>query len=276
MAFKQIAVLGPGLLGGSIGLAVQQRGLGQVRFWGRSEERLVPVRAAGFQASQSLAEVVTGADLVILATPVAFYEDLAVQLMAIGGDFLVTDVGSVKGAVERGAGQLLRQAGHSFIGSHPMAGSEQGGFAAARANLFEEASCFVCPEASNEEARALTQFWESLGCRVREIDAEEHDQVVARISHLPHALAAVAARVSLRNLAEGDNGGGGLRDTTRVAAGNPEMWTGIFLENKEAVLAELQRASNEMMTLRELLGNEDEAGLVSWLAESKRLRDCLP
>lgn len=275
MAFERIAVLGPGLLGGSIGLACQVKGLAEVRFWGRAEEKLAVLREAGFFANRELSEVVAGVDLVVLATPVGFYEGLAEQLAAIGGNFLVTDVGSVKGVVEATAGRVLREAGISFLGSHPMAGSEQGGFAAARADLFEGATCFVCPDDEKDKVDELTRFWTSLGCAVTEVMAAEHDQIVARISHLPHALAAVGARVSLRKPEEGSQGGGGLVDTTRVAAGNPAMWTGIFLENQAAVLCELERAAQELTTLRELIAHEDASGLESWLADAKRLRDQL-
>ena len=268
-------MLGPGLLGGSIGLASRERGLGEVRFWGRSEEKLEKVRQAGFFASSELAEVVKGVSLVILATPVEFYPDLATQLVHIGGDFVVSDVGSVKAVVEAEAGSILRKGGIPFIGSHPMAGSEQGGFEAARADLFEGATCFICPDEEGVRTSELRGFWESLACSVQEISANEHDKVVARISHLPHVLASATARVALRNQGEGQLGGGGLIDTTRVAAGNPAMWTSILLENKEAVLDELRRAAEEMITLRELLGNEDQQGLLSWLEDAKRLRDGL-
>lgn len=158
-----------------------------------------------------------------------------------------------------------------------MAGSEQGGFEAARAGLFAEATCFICPsdDVAEEAVCDLEKFWRNLGCVVKEVSVAEHDQVVARISHLPHALAAVAARVSLRNQGEGSLGGGGLIDTTRVAAGNPAMWTGILMENQEAVLQELKRAAEEVTTLRELLANEDEEGLESWLNDAKRMRDLL-
>lgn len=275
MAFKEIAVLGPGLLGGSIGLALRERGLGEVRFWGRSEEKLEKVREAGFFASRELAEVVKGVELVILATPVGFYPELAEQLVGVGGDFVVSDVGSVKDVVEKETGSILRAGGITFVGSHPMAGSEQGGFEAARADLFEGATCFICPEGHDELSNELRVFWKSLACSVKEISAGEHDQLVARISHLPHALSSVAARVALRNQGEGQLGGGGLVDTTRVAAGNPEMWTGILLENQEAVMAELRRASEELVTLRELLASQNQEGLVAWLVEAKKLRNDL-
>lgn len=275
MTFKKVAVLGPGLLGGSVGLAMQQRGKSEVCFWGRSEEKLLAVRKEGFFASTNLAEVVAGADLVILATPVEFYEGLAERLIEVGGEFLVTDVGSVKGAVEEGCGKMLRSAGISFVGSHPMAGSEQGGFAAARADLFEGATCFICAGEDEAKERSVENFWEELGCTVKEVTANEHDQIVARISHLPHALATVGAKVALREPGEGAYGGGGLTDTTRVAAGNPAMWTGILMGNRTAVLEELAHAAKELTTMRDLLENKDEAGLENWLERAKNLRDKL-
>lgn len=275
--FQKVAVLGPGLLGGSVGWAMQERSAGEVRFWGRSETKLRAVREAGFFASADLSEVVSGVDLVILATPVGFYPDLARELVAIGGGFVVTDVGSVKRAVHAGAGEILRQAGIEFIGSHPMAGSEQCGFAVARGDLFQGATCFLCESGNStaEGVAALQDFWKSLGCQVTVASPSEHDEVVARVSHLPHVLAAVGAQVSLRDAREKDLGGGGLRDTTRVAAGDPAMWTGILLENQQAVLAELRRAQQEMADLEGLLASGDEAGVLAWLTEAKARRDVL-
>ena len=275
MAFNEIAVLGPGLLGGSIGLATRERGLGKVRYWGRSEEKLEAVRKEGFFASTDLKEVVEGVGLVILATPVGFYANLAKELLEVGGDFVVTDVGSVKGVVEKSCAGLLRQAGIPFVGSHPMAGSEQGGFTAARADLFEGAACFICTEELEDEAEGVRSFWEGLGCKVTSTTAGRHDEIVARISHLPHALASVGAKVALRHEEEGRFGGGGLVDTTRVAGGNPEMWTGIFLENRQAVVTELARASEELSLLQNLLAQGDEVELLKWLTKAKEMRDQL-
>ena len=224
-----------------------------------------------------MAEVVEGVDLVILATPIDFFEDLARQLVTAGGSYLVTDVGSVKGAVDSGAGEILAAAGIEFIGSHPMAGSEQCGFEVARSDLFEGASCFLCPSSNStaEGMTALSDFWESLGCTISKATASAHDEVVARISHLPHVLAAVGAMVSLRNEEEVQLGGGGLRDTTRVAGGDPAMWTGILLENSEAVLEEVNIAIKELETLRDLVGEKDSVDLLEWLSEAKAKRDNL-
>lgn len=256
---------------------MKERACGEARFWGRSEEKLSVVREAGFFASAELAKVVSGVDLVILATPVGFYSDLARHLAAIGGSFVVTDVGSVKGAVHAGAGEILREAGIEFIGSHPMAGSEQCGFAVARSDLFQGASCFLCESANStpEGLAALRKFWQDLGCQVKVASPAEHDEIVARVSHLPHVLAAVGAQISLRNCEEKELGGGGLRDTTRVAGGDPAMWTGILLENQKAVLHEVRRAQEELATLEGLLATGGEEALLAWLTEAKGRRDIL-
>ena len=121
-----------------------------------------------------------------------------------------------------------------FIGSHPMAGSERNGLSAATATLFQNAACLLTNDngAPVEQTAALDRFWKSIGCRTSWMSAAIHDELVARISHLPHLIAASAARVCLKNPAEGRFGGGGLRDTTRVAAGNPSMWAEIVTENR--------------------------------------------
>lgn len=276
-AFRKITVLGPGLLGGSVGLAVRARGLGEVFFWGRSESRLETVRRAGFRASADFGEAIADADLVVLATPVDFFADLAQQLVSAGGNYLVTDVGSVKGQVHREAGEILAKGGLEFVGAHPMAGSEKCGFEEAREELFEQASCLVTDggQASPDAVARVAAFWQALGCRVVAMSPQEHDLVVARISHLPHILAAVGAQVSLRNREEGLLGGGGLRDTTRVAGGDPAMWTGILLGNQEAVMSELNRATEELARVRGILAASSQGALQDWLQEAKAARDSL-
>ena len=275
MAFERMAVLGPGLLGGSMGLAVRERGVGEVVFWGRSEQKLQVVREAGFEAFADLRKAVEGADFVVLGTPVGVYAQLARQLVAIGGEFLVTDVGSVKVEVHAGAGSLLKAGGIDFVGSHPMAGSEQTGFEVARADLFEGAACFLTNEESVEDGKPteLKDFWTTLGCEVREISAAQHDQLVGRISHLPHLLASLGAQVALRESSLGAFGGGGLRDTTRVAAGDPAMWAGILISNRETVLQELEKSDRELQRVRQLLAEGKDEDLHEWLKEAKKKRD---
>src|SRR3954468_3939157 len=190
----KLAVFGPGLLGSSIALAAQRRGDFRVSIWGRREEAVAELRARsiGHLASSDLAAVAHDADLAILCVPIGAMPALAAQLAKLlPRTALVTDVGSVKAPVVAELGAIFSEHAR-FVGSHPMAGSEQQGLHAARADLFEQRVCIVTPAAQSEpEAVAeISGFWESLGCLVRQLSPEEHDESPAPISHVPHLLAA--------------------------------------------------------------------------------------
>lgn len=276
--FSRISVLGPGLLGGSLALALQERRPeAELRLWARRPGAEAEIRARGIRAAffTDATAACAGADLVILATPVETMPALAAQVAqaALAPDVVVTDVGSVKGSVVRALTPLL---GDRFLGSHPMAGSEKTGVATARADLFEGAACLLTPN-PGQDARRLRAFWESLGCRVLAMSPEEHDHKVARISHLPHWLAVVTTLAALRGDPEAVAcAAGGFRDTTRVAGGDPDLWTGISLANREALLASLREASAVLTELVEILAKPDEEALRRCLAEAKTLRDLLP
>jgi prephenate dehydrogenase len=158
-----------------------------------------------------------------------------------------------------------------------MAGSEQGGIAAASAELFSNAACLLTNDenAPAEICAALERFWKNVGCRTSWMSASIHDELVARISHLPHVVAASAARVCLKEPSEGRFGGGGLRDTTRVASGNPDMWAEIVTENRAALLAPLRETIADLNTILKLLENGDQQATLQWLAEAKQPRDTL-
>ena len=279
--FSNIAILGGGLLGGSLALTLGREPTSRpVRLWARRPETVRQARERGISgATQLLDEAVAGCDLLVLAVPVGVMPALLEQALAAGlpAGCLVTDVGSVKMAPHQSLRPLLAGRGMAFIGSHPMAGSERDGLSAAAADLFDGAACLLTNDelVSKQQANALERFWQRVGCRTSWLTATEHDALVARISHLPHVLAAVAARVCLANVDEGKFGGGGLRDTTRVAAGNAEMWAEILTENRRALVGPLQAAIDD---LRELLGHL-EAGAQEparqWLATAKHQRDLL-
>ena len=191
-------------------------------------------------------------------------------------DCLITDVGSVKGQVVRELEPIL---GSRFIGSHPMAGSEKTGIEAAKAHLFEKAACLLTPTAHTEKAdlQRLRDFWQALGCRLLEFAPDEHDTKVARISHLPHMMAVVTTLAALR----GDPSAaqcvaGGFRDTTRVSAGDPGLWTGIALGNRPALISQLQEASSTLAELLHILETSDEAALRQFLATAKALLGPVP
>lgn len=278
-SFKRVSILGGGLLGGSIALALQ--GKTEVRLWFRKPTAVAPALELGLEnATSNLAEAVGQADLLILAVPVGAMPALLEAAIAAGlpTDCLVTDVGSVKQAPHSSLASILEKSGNPFIGSHPMAGSEQNGLVAAKPGLFDKAACLLTNDsrASDSLCERLEIFWQSLGCRISWFSAFEHDNLVARISHLPHVIAAAGAQVALENPDCGLFGGGGLRDTTRIASGNPEMWAEILTENREAVIPAIHETIAGLRDILASLEKPDQELVRKWLASAKELRDTLP
>lgn len=275
MKFSKVAILGPGLLGGSIALALRERQLAaEISLYGRSEQSLEGARRAGVtdQMFTDPKRAVEDAEVVIFCTPIGVMPSLAETILPALDPFaVVTDVGSVKGCVVQELEPLFHGKGR-WVGSHPMAGSEQAGFAAARADLFERSVSIVTPT-ENTEPQAVeiaTQLWTALGCRVLTLDPLVHDQLVAQISHLPHLVAAAlvqsASEESLALI------GNGFRDTTRVAAGPPPMWTDILLSNRTALEAVLGRLISTLELARTQLQSGDEKGLHELLAQANHVR----
>jgi prephenate dehydrogenase len=188
----------------------------------------------------------------------------------------VTDVGSVKAGIVRRLESIL---GGRFVGSHPMAGSEQSGFEAARANLFQGAVCIVTPTTRSlpESAKAVRDLWEGVGCRLFIMPPEDHDECIARVSHLPHAVAAALVNaISLRVANAGTLAGGGYRDTTRIAASPPAMWREILIENRAALAAALDDFSATFAKMKKMILSSDATALELFLERAKTLRDNLP
>lgn len=278
-----VAIFGPGLLGGSLALALRERSPATaIRVWARREAAAKKVQEAGIAdfASCDVAEVTRGASLIILATPVEFMPDLARRIAAsdLLTGALVTDVGSVKGSVVA-ALEPIFEGRAIFVGSHPMAGSEKAGIDEARADLFRDAACIITPSAASPPAAVvrLRAFWAGIGCRVIQREPRIHDCEVARISHLPHMMAAVTTRSALADH-EGaiDCVGNGFRDSTRVAAGDPELWAGIVAGNRAEILAALKDAQVQLGQLVEIIANLDDDTLRKFLAHAKTLRDAVP
>jgi prephenate dehydrogenase len=279
--FSKVTILGGGLLGGSLALALPLlENPPAVRLWARRSETVTEAEKLGIPGVTSdLSTAVRDADLIILAVPVGAMTSLVEKSLAAGvsTNCLFTDVGSVKSAPHQTVGTLLADRGIPFIGSHPMAGSEKNGLSAARADLFQNAACLLTndQQIANPLVEALDRFWRSIGCRNSWMDAADHDRLVARISHLPHILAASGARICLEQPADGKFGGGGLRDTTRVAGGNPEMWAEILLENRSALLAPLRETLSDLSEILASLEKGDHEMTRQWLATAKQRRDTL-
>lgn len=282
LPFNTVSILGPGLLGGSIALAVR-RAMPQceLRLWARREEPLQAAAKAGIEHTYTNArKACEGADLIILATPIGAFEELARSILpAISKTAVVTDVGSVKAYVHRTTGSMLTDRGRQFIGSHPMAGTEKQGFENAFADLLKDATVVVTnPHGVAEEyEQRLEQFWQALSCKTYRMEPVNHDQTVARISHMPHIVAGLAARnatvgsiktADLQRLASS-----GYRDTTRVSSGSATMWADILWENDVAVREILHRCVEDLHRLVNLLENQDKAGVQSWLEEAKDIRE---
>jgi len=273
---QHVTIVGVGLLGGSAALAIKAHDPSvEVAGVGRRQVSLDAAMEVGAidTAHFDPAECVGKSDLVILATPVgAFERHLKAAAPALGPNTLVTDVGSTKVRVERVARRILGPGG-PFVGSHPMAGSEQKGVRFSRADLFVGASCIVTPTADtpSDAVDAIEEFWKTLGMRVVRRSPAAHDRAVARISHLPHLLA------SLMMLHPGNNdlevSASGFRDVTRLASGDPEMWRDILLTNRAAVLAALDKFSAETAKLRDLIDQGDGASIEKFLARAKNRRD---
>ena len=275
----RLAVFGPGLLGGSLLHDARALGVRELRTWARREESLAAVRDLGLTdfAATDAAAVAQGADLLVLCVPVGGMVNLAQQLAASqpAAGAVFTDVGSVKGMVMREVAPVFAAAGFTFIGSHPMAGSEKTGLDAARRGLYRDAPCILTPppDAPRAALERLHTFWQALGCQTSAMDAAAHDEVVARISHLPHAGAVLATLAAFApDPAAARFGAGGLRDTTRVASGDAAMWCEILLENRAALLPALQDLRTAASQFIAALESGDAAALLALLAEAQRLR----
>lgn len=278
MTTQKIAILGPGLLGASIALAARRAGSGPVALWARRAAVVGELRerAIAGLVSNDLAEVVAGAGVIVLCVPIGAMPELARAIEPlIAPDALVTDVGSVKEPVVRDLAQVFRSRGR-FVGSHPMAGSERTGHQAASAGLFDGRVCILTPEPDTPaqtvaDARA---FWEGLGAGVRLLGPAEHDQVVALVSHLPHLLAATLVNtVDEKNPAAFAFHGPGFFDTTRVAAGSPEMWAEILFSNRRAVREGAEAMIEKLREITTLLDRPQP--LNEFLAHARTLRERL-
>jgi prephenate dehydrogenase len=263
-----VAVLGLGLLGGSVAWAARRRGLARrvVGATRRSDVLEAALRRGAVDEVGDPEQAVRGADLVVLATPLFAMGDLVRRIApALAPGVLLTDVGSVKGPlVETLPGLLPR--GARFVGAHPMAGSHHSGFGHADPDLFEGAACVVTGSPDDPDVARVSAFWSALGARVRIRQAAEHDAQVAWVSHLPHLLAFAFSRA----LADAPPGaaelaGPGFHDFTRIARADPELWADILTANRKALGAPLQAVAASLSEL----GRAVEAG------DSETVERCL-
>jgi prephenate dehydrogenase len=279
--FQKITIVGVGLLGGSLGLAIRQRRLARetAGFVRRTASLLDCEKASAVDyATTDLLAAVSNADLVILCTPLAQMRPLVLQMIpALKRGAIVTDVGSVKATVVKEVCGLIRKAGAHFIGSHPMAGAEKTGVSAARADLFTNAMCVVTPTKNSNTAalRKVEKFWQAIGGRTMRLTPQLHDQLVSHSSHLPHVVAATLVnRVLSSGRPEQANlCANGFRDTTRIASGSPEMWRDIALANRMNLAKSIGAFAAELSKFQKALQKGEAKSVTKFFETAKQRRD---
>lgn len=282
---KRIAILGLGLMGGSLGLALKNNKnfRGKVCGYARRLEtrKLALKKNIVDEIFENPAKAVEAADLVILCAPILAMPELVNLCKSdLKRGCLVTDVGSTKAELTERIKPLLKGTGAVFIGSHPLAGSEQQGLAAARANLYEEAVVLVTPsDGKNSPAvQSLRKFWEKLNATVKVMTPNEHDRIVARTSHLPHIVATLVSTTvgrdgDLRRL--GTYCGPGFRDTTRIAEGSPEIWHDIIRSNQKRLVGELAEFKSELERVSSMVKKGAFDQLLLFLEDGRSKRKLL-
>jgi prephenate dehydrogenase len=276
---EQLTILAPGLLGGSVARAAHARGLvKRIVIWARRPETRLRLREQPWctAVADTATAAVEGAALVVVAPPVDKIVPLVGEVAtALSANAVVTDVGSVKGEIARHATKLIGANGH-FVGAHPMAGSEKTGWEHSSAELFVKRTCFVTPlpETNPAALEQVVRFWSDVGAEVTTVDADRHDEIVAHISHLPQAIATtLCSFLAKKDPAWRNFAGGGLRDTTRIAASDAEMWRSIFEQNRDEVLRALRHFEDELHGFKSALANRDYVEIAARLERGKAYRD---
>ncbi len=281
MRFEKVAIIGLGLLGGSIGLAVQEH-LPGLATSGFDADPAVRERARELGLCQTIAddpaEAVHDADLVILCVPVGAM-GAAAEALAPGlrPDAVISDVGSSKQSIAAALSAVLPD--HLVIPAHPVAGTEQSGPDAGFASLFHQRWCIITPPdgAPQDKVDDLAEFWKALGSTVEIMDAEHHDMVLAVTSHIPHLIAytIVGTASDLEEVTRGEvikYSAGGFRDFTRIAASDPTMWRDVFLNNKDAVLEMMDRFLTDLAMMREAIKAGDGDLMFDQFSKTRAIR----
>lgn len=288
--FRSVCVIGIGLIGGSMAAACRALPDAPKVFGIDADPEAVTAavelgvvdEAAAAGSSQAM-EWITGhgTDLVVLATPASSASEWLQVLGATGFAGVVTDVASTKGGVVAAARKHLSDASR-FVGGHPMAGSERSGVRAARPDLFDGAYWLLTPAADTDADayRAIHALVSAIGARVVSVDAKRHDEAVAVVSHVPHVAAAALCDVAGAHAGEGGEllrlAAGGFKDTTRIAAGSPELWTGICLDNAEALAAALRELRLSLGEFEAMVRGGDADSIHAWLEGAADIRRSLP
>ena len=279
--FKKVIVFGVGLIGGSFALALRNaNAVSEIVGFGRSKRTLEQALGFGLidRIGDEVAREVCDADLILLATPVAQMADILANIAPfLGANTLITDGGSTKGDVVAAARSQLGNKIAQFVPAHPIAGAEQSGPSAALADLYQGKKVVLTPMPENSAAAVarVKAAWQACGALVSELTPEQHDEVFAAVSHLPHLLSFTL----VHDLAQRDNrdlllsfAASGFRDFTRIAASSPEMWRDISLANRDALLREIEQYAAELYKLHQALEQRDATKLEEMFSLARKVR----
>jgi len=274
--FNKVVIVGVGLIGGSLGLAMRKKKLArEIVGVARHRGTLRKAKSLGAidRGTLELSEATQDADLIVIAIPVADIPKVIKKLISkVKPGSIITDVGSTKSKVVGEVERILPKGIH-FVGGHPMAGSEKKGISSASVNLFKGSVCFLTKTRFTDPLalKKVRAIWRDIGARVEVVSPKQHDRIVASISHLPHLvafnLAAVVPRQNLKYAAKG------FGDTTRVAASDPAMWRDIYLTNCDEVKKTLDRFIDSLKNVRALIVGQESQRLLTELERAKKKRD---
>ncbi len=282
--FKKVAIIGVGLIGGSLAMVLREKGIADyIVGIGRGIKNLEAAKKAGVVDSytQDAREGVKDADFIVVATPVCGIAKIVKEIVPyLKSGAIVTDVGSVKKSIVEEIDNILPE-DISFVGGHPIAGTENAGAEAAFPTLFQSRRCILTPTKKTNKAalEKVKKLWEIAGSEVILMDADKHDKILAAVSHLPHVVAysLVNTVSSIKDFDEDivKYSAGGFRDFTRIASSPPEMWRDICLLNKDAILDVVRRFQNTLKGLEEMIKDSDGDGLQREFGKAKGVRDGL-
>ena len=278
---KHLCIIGVGLIGGSLALALkQQSAVQRITGCGRSEKNLQQAIDLGVidDFTTDPAKAVADCDVVVLAVPMGGMQSLLEQIApSLRVDAIITDVGSAKSSFLQAAAQAFDELPAGLVPGHPIAGNETSGVTAATADLFQGRRVILTPHAQTSEAALaeVENMWQSCGAEIKQMEAGLHDHILAATSHLPHLLAFSLVR-ELANSPHHDDifryAAGGLRDFTRIAESDPVMWRDICLSNKDAILAAIDRYKDELEFMRTAVESSDDEGMLKMFSEAHDAR----
>lgn len=275
--FNTVSILGVGLIGGSLALALKEKKLvNKIIGYGRNEQRLKEALKLGIIDSYTTSlKKASQAELIVLATPVGIFEKITIEMLDyLKKGTIIIDVGSVKESIVNSFEKLL-PTGVAFVGTHPIAGSDKTGFEHAKGDLFKNAKVIITPTENTDKSvlEKVSNLWQKIGAVVEFMSAEKHDKIYALVSHLPHLI----SFCMVNTVAEMDKNfikyaGSGFKDTTRIAKSSPEVWRDIFIMNDKNILQCLEIFAKNLEEIKKMLSKKDSEGVKTFIEKAKNLR----